>query len=442
MVESSKAGVRISAAYELPVVGCSPGAPLSVTADLDGNHLRSYFTRRQKSCPRSSAMSTHSAPLYSATDALHWLALSLTPGIGPGRGRKLVELFDGVDRLFSASLTELEAAGLSAAGAQSIALGKSIELAADELDRVKAAGGCVICQTGANYPERLLEIYDPPLVLYFKGSMESITQYGVAVVGTRHPTPYGVGVAERLSCDLAARGLVIVSGMARGIDSAAHRGALNAHGRTVAVWGTGIDVPYPKENEKLAERILANGGAILSEFPLGTFPAPQNFPIRNRIISGMSVGVLVLEAGEYSGTRVTARCALEQGRDVYAVPGNVTNKLSWGPNTLIKQGAALIATWEDVWEALPTDIRLALTPPDQPASQAAETASLFGGPDLGPDEKKIFAVLRADESTHIDELVERLDSQLSSSQIFAALFELELSGRIRALPGKYYVRVI
>ena len=373
---------------------------------------------------------------------LQWLALSLTPGVGAGRGRKLVELFDGIDRLSRASLTELEAAGLPAASAQSLALGKSLELAGDELDRVKALGARIVALDDPGYPHRLGEIYDPPLVLYLRGNLEVINQHGLAVVGTRHPTPYGVGVAERLACDLAARGLVIVSGMARGIDTAAHRGALNAHGHTVAVWGTGIDVTYPKENQKLADQILSNGGAVISEFPLGTFPAPQNFPIRNRIISGMSIGVLVIEAGEYSGTRVTARCALEQGRDVYAVPGNVTNKLSWGPNTLIKQGAALVATWEDVWEALPTDIRLALTPPEAPASPTPDSASLFGGPDLGPDEKKIFAVLRADESTHIDELVERLDSQLSSSQIFAALFELELSGRIRALPGKYYVRVI
>ena len=373
---------------------------------------------------------------------LQWLALSLTPGVGAGRGRKLVELFDGIDRLSRASLTELEAAGLPAASAQSLALGKSLELAGDELDRVKALGARIVALDDPGYPHRLGEIYDPPLVLYLRGNLEVINQHGLAVVGTRHPTPYGVGVAERLACDLAARGLVIVSGMARGIDTAAHRGALNAHGHTVAVWGTGIDVTYPKENQKLADQILSNGGAVISEFPLGTFPAPQNFPIRNRIISGMSIGVLVIEAGEYSGTRVTARCALEQGRDVYAVPGNVTNKLSWGPNTLIKQGAALVATWEDVWEALPADIRLALTPPEPAASQSPDSASLFGGPDLGPDEKKIFAVLRADESTHIDELVERLDSQVSSSQIFAALFELELSGRIRALPGKYYVRVI
>src|SRR5271157_3586404 len=377
-----------------------------------------------------------------AERTLRWLALSLTPGVGASRGRKLVELFNGIDQLFTATLTELEGAGLPAGAAQSIAMGKSLELAADESDRAKAFGARLVAQDDPEFPKRLYEIYDPPLVLYVSGNTEVINKYGLAVVGTRHPTPYGVGIAERLACDLAARGLIIVSGMARGIDSAAHRGALNAHGQTVAIWGTGIDITYPKENQKLADQILATGGAILSEFPLGTFPAPQNFPIRNRIISGMSIGVLVIEAGEYSGTRVTARCALEQGRDVYAVPGNVTNKLSWGPNTLIKQGAALVATWEDVWEALPADIRLALTPPEAPASPTPDSASLFGGPDLGPDEKKIFAVLRADESTHIDELVERLDSQLSSSQIFAALFELELSGRIRALPGKYYVRVI
>jgi DNA processing protein len=373
---------------------------------------------------------------------LQWLALSLTPGVGAGRGRKLVERFGGIDRLYSASLTELEAAGLPAAAAQSIALGKSLELAAAEYDHARDEGASIIVPGDAEFPRRLLEIYDPPLVLYLKGRAEIIDQPGIAVVGTRHPTPYGVGMAERLACDLAARGLIIFSGMARGVDTAAHRGALNAHGRTVAIWGTGIDVVYPKENQKLTEQILASGGAVLSEFPLGTFPAPQNFPIRNRIISGIAVGVLVLEAGEYSGTRVTARCALEQGRDDYAVPGNVTNKLSWGPNTLIKQGAALVATWEDVWEELPADTRLALTPPEQPASEEQGPASLFQGAELPPHEKRILALLRSDESTHIDVLVERLASHLSSSEIFSALFELELSGRIKALPGKYYVKAM
>ncbi|HEY1731304.1 MAG TPA: DNA-processing protein DprA [Terriglobales bacterium] len=379
---------------------------------------------------------------YALTRKLQWLALSQTPGIGAGRGRKLVDRFGSIDRLFMASLTELEACGIPAAAAQSIALGKSLELAAAEYDRIREMGASVVVPGDSEFPNRLLEIYDPPLVLYIKGAAEIIDLPGIAVVGTRHPTPYGLGMAERLACDLAARGLVIISGMARGVDTAAHRGALSAHGRTVAVWGTGVDVTYPKENQKLSEQILEAGGAIVSEFPLGTFPAPQNFPIRNRVISGMSVGVLVLEAGEYSGTRVTARCALEQGREVFAVPGNVTNKLSWGPNTLIKQGAALIATWEDVWEELPADVRLALTPAEPVESAEASPASLFQAADLPPGEKRVLGLLRADESTHLDLIVERLQSHLSSSEIFTALFELELSGRIRQMPGKYYVRTM
>ncbi len=379
---------------------------------------------------------------YAITRQLQWLALSMTPGFGAGRGRRLVESFGGIDRLFAASLTALEAAGLPAASAQSIALGKSLELAAAELDHARELGARVIVPGDAEYPRRLLEIYDPPLVLYLRGNAEVIDKPGIAIVGARHPTPYGMGIAERLACDLAVRGLVVFSGMARGIDTAAHRGALNGHGPTVAIWGTGIDEVYPRENQKITDQILAAGGAILTEFPLGTFPAPQNFPIRNRIISGIAIGVLVIEAGEFSGTRVTARCALEQGREVFAVPGNVTNKLSWGPNTLIKQGAALVATWEDVWEALPADTRLALTPPEPAESQGGPAASLFEAADLPPAEKKVFALLRSDESTHIDQLVERLSSYLSSSEIFSALFELELSGRIRQLPGKYYVRTM
>ncbi len=193
-----------------------------------------------------------------------------------------------------------------------------------------------------------------------RGDVKLLSRPAIAVVGTRHPTPYGSGVAEMLSRDLAARRLLIVSGMARGIDSCAHKGALVARMPTLAVWGTGIDIVYPKENRKLAEEILAGGGAIVSEVPMGTFPAPQNFPRRNRILSGLSVAVLVVEAGENSGTRVTARCAAEQNRDLFAVPGNVTNKGSWTPNTLIKQGAKLVATWEDIWEDLPSPVRLEL----------------------------------------------------------------------------------
>ena len=372
---------------------------------------------------------------------LEWLALWLTPGLGPTRARRVVEHLGSAAAVFRASLTELEATGILASAAQSLATGKSMELAREEMARATAAGVEIVTIDDSCYPQQLKQIYDPPLVLYVRGQVEVISQPGIALVGTRHPTPYGSGMAERLACDLAAHGLVIISGMARGVDTAGHRGAIAAKGKTVAVFGTGIGVIYPKENSRLSEQILALGGALISEFPIGTSAFPQNFPIRNRIISGMSVGVLVVEAAEYSGTRITARCALEQNRDVFAVPGNVTNKNSWGPNTLIKQGAKLVATWEDVWEELPTEVRLLLTPAT-PESQPEGTASLFGEEgELAPHEKKIFALLKADESTHIDEIVERLEPDLSSSEIFAALFELELAGKVRQLPGKNFVKI-
>ena len=373
--------------------------------------------------------------------ALQWLALALTPGLVPTRVRHLVDRFGNVGAIFRASLTELEATGLLAVSAQSIGTGKSLELAQEELEKAKAAGAQIVSLDDSRYPVRLREIYDPPVILYVRGDVAMLSQPGIAVVGTRHPTPYGSGMAERLAIDLSAHGLVIISGMARGVDTAAHRGVISAKGKTVAVFGTGVDVLYPKENTRLADQILAFGGGIISEFPLGTFAAPQNFPIRNRIISGMSIGVLVVEAAEYSGTRITARCALEQNREVFAVPGNVTNKNSWGPNTLIKQGAKLVATWEDVWEELPENIRLSLTPAKADESQGAETASLFPNDDqLSPHERKIFALLKADEATHIDEIVERLEPEMSSSEIFAALFELELNGKVRQLPGKNFVK--
>jgi len=380
--------------------------------------------------PSHSALSQHE----------YWLALSLTPGLGATRGRKLAARFGSPDAVFHASLTELEGAGLQAVSAQAIANGTSLGRAEEELGKARTAEAKIVTLGDTEYPERLTEIYDPPLCLYVRGDSSLLSQPGIAMVGTRHPTPYGVGMAERLACDLSAHGVIIISGLARGVDTASHRGTVNAKSKTIAVLGTGVDVIYPRENGKLAEQILSLGGAIISEFPVGTFAAPQNFPIRNRIISGLSLGVLVIEAGEYSGTRITARCALEQSREVYAVPGNVTNKLSWGPNTLIKQGAKLVATWEDVWEELPSDVRLKLEAERPAESQTPTTASLFDGAALSPHEKKIYALLRADESTHIDELIEKLNDSISSSEMFAALFELEISSKIRQLPGKNYVR--
>ena len=375
---------------------------------------------------------------------LAWMALMLTPGMGATRIWKAMDRLGSAERVFEASLTELEGAGMPAKSAQFVFEGKAEAAAEEELKRVAGAGGRVLTPEDEGYPERLREIYDPPAVLWVRGDVALLSRPGIAVVGTRQPSPYGAGMAELLSRDLANRRLTILSGMARGVDTAAHKGAMEAGGKTVAVWGTGIDVIYPKENKKLAEQIVATGGTIVSEYPLGTFPAPQNFPIRNRILSGMSVGVLVIEAAEYSGTRITARCAMEQNRDVYAVPGNVTNKNAWGPNTLIKQGAKLTATWEDVWEDLPSQVRLQLedelAAEDGRESKTAGTASLFNDTPLPEHERIVFERLRHDESMQLDELIERLESELGSAEIFAALFELELAGRVKQLPGKNYVR--
>jgi len=375
-------------------------------------------------------------------DRLAWLALALSPGLGPKRILDAMRELDAPGQVFALALTALEGLRFPAAAAQFIFDGKARQAAEAEWARVAAQGATIVSFGCREYPERLKEIYDPPPVLWVRGDVKLLSRAAIAVVGTRHPSPYGSGIAEMLSRDLAARRLLIVSGMARGIDSCAHRGALAARMPTVAVWGTGIDVVYPKENKKLAEEILATGGAIVSEVPMGTFPAPQNFPRRNRILSGLSVAVLVVEASENSGTRVTARCAAEQNRDLYAVPGNVTSKNSWTPNTLIKQGAKLTATWEDVWEDLPSQVRQELETLGPAESKSETSASLLPDPALRPQEAMVLEVLRTDESLQIDEILERLETQLTSSEVFTAIFELEMAGRIRALPGKNYVRTM
>ncbi len=380
---------------------------------------------------------------------LAWLALTLTPGMGPTRCGRAVRKLGAAGRLFHASLTELEGVGMPAESAQFCFDGRARAAAVEEAARIQEQQASFLTPEDEAFPDRLMEIYDPPPVIWVRGDVRLLSRPGIAVVGTRQPTPYGAGMAEMLSRDLARRGMVIMSGMARGVDSCAHKGALEAGGATVAVWGTGIDVIYPKENKKLAEQIVAQGGAIVSEFPLGTFPAPQNFPIRNRTLSGMSVGVLVVEGGEYSGTRITARCALDQGRDVYAVPGNATNKNAWGPNTLIKQGAKLTATWEDVWEDLPSQVRMELEAAAEAQAARNESsgqgsASLFNErpttPPMSEHERLVMQELRQDETLQLDELIERLELKMVSGEIFTALFELELSGRVKQMPGKQYVR--
>src|ERR1700676_1614283 len=257
-----------------------------------------------------------------------------------------------------------------------------------------------------------------------------------SIVGTRRPTRYGSQMAERLGRDLAARGLVILSGMARGIDAIGHHGALAANRRAIGVLGTGIDVCYPKENKKLYEKVLERG-AILSEFPLGTHPAPENFPIRNRIVAGMPLGVIVIEGAEFSGSLITARLAMEFGREVFGVPGNLTQAVSYAPNMLIKLGAKLVVNAEDVIEELPTPVRAALVKAERPE---AEQRNLLAFPALGPSEKNLYELLVVEETRYIDELVE--NSGLNSSEVLATLFDLEMKGVVRQLPGKQFSKVM
>ncbi len=372
-------------------------------------------------------------------DLPFWLALTCVEGLGVRGAHKLIERFGSPAAAYHASLTELESCGLPPRVAQAIFGQAGLKEADREIEATTKLDCKLATPANPEYPRLLKEIPDPPLVLYIRGDVEVLSQLAVAMVGTRRPTVYGLQVARRLARDLAERQLVIISGLARGIDSAAHHGALEASGKTVAVLGSGIDVTYPRENKGLAEKILASA-ALVSEFPLGTAPAPENFPIRNRIISGLSLGVIVVEAAEYSGSLITARLASEQNREVFAVPGNITAAQSFGPNHLIKQGAKLVDEWMDVLEEFPREIRMQLLPPADASEEAVarpETASLFES-SLTPDQKAIFGVLRADEVLFIDSIVGSVS--MSHPRVLAALLELEMSGLIRQMPGKNFIR--
>lgn len=369
---------------------------------------------------------------------LGWLALGLVPGLGARNAGKLLGALGDPEAIFHASLTELEAQGLPAAVAQAIHSREPLQRAEKELARVRELDCRLLAWNDREYPQLLREIYDPPTLLYLRGDPEVLNRHTIAIVGTRRPTPYGNQMSERLAHDLADRGLVVVSGLARGIDSLAHRGALaSARGATVGVLGCGIDVVYPKENRKLFDQLMAGRGAIISELPTGTSPAPPNFPVRNRIIAGMSRGVVVVEGAEHSGSLITARLAMEFGREVYGVPGNTTQPCSYGPNLLIKQGAKLVTGWQDVVEELPTPVRAQLGPVE--TTTAEERASLLVG-SLDEPERTLYALLSPDAARHIDELVEL--SGFSSSETLAALFDLEMKGCIRQLPGKQFVKVM
>ncbi len=370
-------------------------------------------------------------------DLVYWLGLARVEGLGVRSAHKLISRFGSPHAAYLASLTALETSGLPAPVCQAIFAQAGLKDAEKEIEAAATIGCQIITYASDQYPPRLREIADPPLALYFKGDATALMDISVAIVGTRRPSTYGLQVARRLAHDLAERRVVIVSGMARGIDSAAHHGALDAKGRTVAVQGRGMDGIYPSENKRLAEKIMESG-AVISEFPLGTGPTPENFPIRNRIISGLTLGVIIVEAAEYSGSLITARLALEQNREVFAVPGNITTAQSFGPNHLIKQGAKLVDQWMDVIEEFPAEVRVQLLPPETASGEEASAPpSLFDGT-LSPDQKAVFDVLRADEPLFVDSVFGAVS--LPQPRVLAALLELEMSGLIRQLPGKNFIR--
>ena len=358
------------------------------------------------------------------------LRLFLVRGLGLRSANLLIKHFKKPECVFNSSRAELEALGIPPEISEEILSPKSARRADEEAQKAAKLGVTIIDILDPLYPPLLREIFDPPIVLYISGKQWDPGLPQVAIVGTRRPTGYGLNCAERIAEDLAARGLAITSGLARGLDAAAHRGALRT-GVTYAVFGSGLDFTYPKENRELAD-LVKEKGAIISEFPLGTPPSPQNFPIRNRIIAGMSLGVAVVEAAEYSGSLITVRLALEAGREIFAVPGNITSPNSFGPHVLIRQGAKLVTGWQDVVEELPYPIREKILAPLVAKMQAAPEPQLEDG------EAKVWRALSLQEAVSIDTLLSKLP--LGTSEVYSALLALETAGHIRQLPGKKYIR--
>lgn len=324
----------------------------------------------------------------------------------------------------------LQVQGIRKATIESIVEKRTQPVLLKELDLIKKAQCALITFDDESYPESLRHIDYPPLVLYVRGELKPDDKNAIAIVGTRTPTRYGKKTAYDVSYQLASEGVTVVSGLAKGLDSEAHLGALEAKGRTIGILGSGLLRMYPRENEKLARRIMQNG-AVMSEFPLETEPFRSNFPIRNRVISGMTLGTVVIEAAAKSGTLITAGFALEQGRAVFAVPGNVDQPTSEGANALIKQGATLMQTADDIFRELPSLTRKKGTTPLAQKSEPVEK--------LAPNEQKIMKLL-ADKPVHIDEITEGCDD-MSAAEISVLLLTLEIKNIIKQLPGKYYVRV-
>ena len=345
------------------------------------------------------------------------IALSLLPFLTPNRTRLLFENFETIETALAASSDLLQGL-LSVNPEQAMEVKHPLRERAVQR-RVAELRTNVVTRIDAEYPPMLREIADPPLVLHVRGDVSLLAKPSVAIVGSRRASPYAITVAQHLAGKLASIGIVVVSGLARGIDGAAHIATLDAHGKTIAVLGTGIDVIYPRSHTKLFKRIEKDG-LIVTEFPPGSPPKPEHFPVRNRVISGLAHGTVVVEATSKSGSLITARMAAEQGREVFAVPGSIFNAGSEGTHRLIQYGAKLVHDINDILEELPGDLRLTQTAPEEPESPLRE----------------VLALLSRDEATHIDTLAAK-----SSGAIAEQLLELELEGWIRALPGAKYVRV-
>lgn len=351
----------------------------------------------------------------------YWLALNAVSVLGSRRIRKLIDFTGSAREAFSLPEEEILKAGIPEKAAAAFIRERAGIDPEHELLRCQELGINVVTLADSNYPELLMEIYDPPAVLYFRGELEELKGAAVAVVGSRKATAYGRNAAIKISRDLAAAGVAVISGMARGIDTCAHLGALEGGGRTYAVLGCGLDICYPPENKKLMARIERHG-AVISEFPPGTRPRPAHFPMRNRIISGLSQAVLIVEAAEKSGALITADCALEQGRDVFAVPGSINSLTSRGCHRLLREGAGIAEGAEDILSAL----GLAGAVCSKPL------------PELTEEQQKILRNMEY-EPLHIDRLAEACC--MPAAELLAILVEMEINGLVKKLPGNYFLRV-
>jgi DNA processing protein len=364
-----------------------------------------------------------------------YIALNMVDGVGPIRVRALLDRFSEPQAILAATKADLmQVEGVGEEVARSITSWREKVNLDGELQRIEKAAVQVVTRDDTEYPKNLREVYDPPIILYVKGTLSERDALAIAIVGSRRTTLYGQDMARKLAYQLARVGMTVVSGLARGIDTAAHTGALQAKGRTVAVIGCGIDIVYPAENEKLAKEIVEKGGAVVTEFPFGVKPDRQNFPMRNRIISGWTLGTVVVEANLKSGALITANQAAEQGRQVFAVPGRADSILSRGTNKLIKDGAKLTEDAEDILGEFEYLLPKRATEQTEAASGAGGTKPALVLSDM---EEKVMAQLGREE-TAIDDIIRA--SGLTTACVSATLLTLEMKRLVRQLPGKLYVR--